>query len=121
MGRGDGTTLATCLLWTNPAAAVARGLPAQFVLLETFVNDSHWWRYLLQCRGCGQRYVFEFHEEIDWQGGRDPQVTTWVPVETAEQIAAVRCAPPGGLTAFIPRLCKDWPKDQDEPTLYWVT
>ncbi|MCB9948399.1 MAG: hypothetical protein H6842_11295 [Rhodospirillaceae bacterium] len=118
--REGGAGLAACLLWKDPEAAIAKGLRAQFERLETFVEDSHWWRYLLQCRGCGQRYVFEFYEEVDWAGGQDPQFSTWVPVDTDEQIAAVRAAAPRQLSAFTPRLCRDWPKGRDAASVYWV-
>ena len=113
--------LEDCILWKAPDATVAKGLPAQFALLKTFVKQSHWWRYLLECRCCGQRYVFEFYEEVDWEGGKDPQFTTWVPVGTDDAVAAVQAAAPGQLGGFIPRLCKDWPKDQETARLYWVT
>ena len=112
--------LRTCALWKDPEATVARGLQAQFELLETFARDSHWWRYLLKCRDCGQLYVMDFHETVDWEGGEDPQFTTWVPVATDDEIAAAKAAPPGALGSFTPRLCKDWPKGQDRPSLYWV-
>lgn len=112
--------LESCILWKDPEATVKKGLPAQFALIKTFVKQSHWWRYLLECRDCGQSYVFEFYEEVDWEGGKDPQFTTWVPVASDEEIAAVQAAPPSQLSSFVPRLCKDWPKDQEQPVLYWV-
>jgi hypothetical protein len=64
--------------------------------------------------------VYEFYEEIDWEGGDDPQMVTWVPVETDDEIEAVKAAIPGGMVQFCPRLCKAWPKGQAKPTLFWV-
>ena len=116
----DTGTLRACALWKDPEATVARGLQAQFELLETFGKESHWWRYLLKCRDCGQLYVYDFHETVDWEGGEDPQFVTWVPVATDDEIAAVKAAPPGLLGGFTPRLCRDWPKGQDRPALFWV-
>lgn len=110
-----------CALWKDPDATVAKGLRSQFALLDTVVKESHWWRYLLKCRGCGQLYVYEFTEEIDWADGDDPQFVTWVPVENEAEIAAVTRAPRGGLGGFVPRLCKDWLKGQPAPALRWVT
>jgi hypothetical protein len=109
-----------CALWKEPERVVAGGLQSGFKLLETFVHESHWWRYLLKCRECGQLYVYEFYEEVDWVDGEDPQFTYWVPVETETEIASLRTAPAGGLAAFAPRLCKDWPKGAKEAKLYWV-
>jgi hypothetical protein len=109
-----------CELWTQPERVLAGGLASGFELLDTFEKDSHWWRYLLKCRGCGQRYVYEFYEEVDWADGEDPQYVTWVPVETDDDIAAVKAAAPGVLGAFVPRLCKDWPKGAAHATLHWV-
>ncbi len=109
-----------CALWKQPERVVAGPLKIHFELLETFVHESHWWRYLLKCRECGQRYFFEFYEEIDWQGGNDPQFSTWIPVATAEDIRAAREAPAAALSAFVPRLCQDWPRDEKNAKLYWV-
>jgi hypothetical protein len=115
------TSLEKCALWKDPEATVAKGLKEQFELQETYFKDSHWWRYLLACRGCGRLYIFEFWEEIDWQSGNDPQFTTWVPVAEAKDISVAHTEPSGSLRSFVPRLCKDWPKDEKRPRIYWVT
>jgi hypothetical protein len=107
-------------LWQQPERIVDGGLEPHFELLETFGKDSHWWRHLLRCRECGQLYVYEFHEEVDWVDGEDPQYVTWVPVETQADIAAVKAAPAGVMGSFVPRLCKDWPKGAKKAKLYWV-
>lgn len=112
--------LTQCELWTEPEATVAKGLRPVFELIETYAKESHWWRYLLKCRECGQLYVFDFYEEIDWEGGQDPQFTTWVPVSGDLEIENVLRSAPGQLTAFVPRLCKDWPKGEPKAKLYWV-
>lgn len=110
-----------CELWKSPEATLARGMEAGFLLVHTVAKESHWWRHVLKCRDCGQLYVYEFTEEIDWADGEDPQFATWVPVETDAELAAARAAPPGGLARFVPRLCKDWPKGKARPTLRRVT
>ena len=43
-----------CALWKDPESTVARAMHKQFEQLEIFVEESHWWRYLLKCRDCGQ-------------------------------------------------------------------
>jgi len=91
-----------------------------FELLETYVEESHWWRYLLKCRECGQTYFFEFYEEIDWDEGKDPQYCTYIPVQTDEEIAAVREASLFDLMKFFPRLQVDFPKGAKERSVRWV-
>jgi hypothetical protein len=110
-----------CALWTDPEATLANPLKQQFALHATFVEESHWWRYLLECRECGQRYVYEFHEEVDWADGDDPQYVTLVPVKTQAEIDAVCAAPQDCLGGFVPRLCKDWPKGAARHHVRWVT
>jgi hypothetical protein len=109
-----------CVLWREPERVGGGPLERQFERLETFVHESHWWRYLLRCRECGQRYVFEFHEDVDWAGGNDPQFCTWIPVSTEDEIKAAREAAHSGLGAFVPRLCQDWPSDAATARIYWV-
>jgi hypothetical protein len=41
---------------------------------------------MLKCRECGQLYFFEFYDWIDWEDGRDPQYTTYIPVEIDEEV-----------------------------------
>ena len=108
-----------CVLWTKPELA-SGPLEARFELIETFVEESHHWRYLLKCRECGQRYFFEFYEVIDWVGGNDPQYTTYIPVDSEADIETLKQTSPTGLLQFGPRLQKDWPKDATSPTLRWV-
>jgi len=51
------------------------------------------------CRTCGQRFLSEFTEEVDWIDGEDPQAWSLVPVSDAE--AAALPAPgadPAGFT-----------------------
>jgi hypothetical protein len=110
----------SCVLWRDPGPVISRPLRDGFELLETFVKESHWWRYLLKCRECGQRYVFEFHEEIDWVDGDDPQYCTWIPIETDEEAQRLKAAAPLDLRTFMPHLCDDRPKGE-ERKVYWVT
>ena len=108
-----------CALWTSPELTNGP-ISERFDLLETFVDESHHWRYLLKCRECGQRYFFEFYEVIDWEGGHDPQYSTYIPVDSDADIETLKRTSPSELLQFWPRLQKDWPKDADRPTLRWV-
>jgi hypothetical protein len=113
------TRMKNCRVWRNPEAVVVKPLAEGFELLDTFVKESHWWRYLLQCRDCGQRYFYEFYEEVDWVDGDDPQFCTWVPVETDEEVARLKTAGQLGLRTFRPHLCNDHPKGEARK-IYWV-
>jgi len=99
-----------CTLWKNPELAFGP-LRERYELLETLVYESHWWRYLLKCRECGQRYFFEFYEEIDWAQGNDPQYSTLLPVETDEEIETLKRTSPFELLKYHPRLQHDFPRD----------
>jgi hypothetical protein len=110
-----------CALWTDPEATLAKPLKQQFTLHATFVEESHWWRCLLECRDCGQRSVYEFHEEADRADGDDPQYVTFVPVETQAEIDAACAAPQGSSPVRAAALRKDWPKGAALHQLRWVT
>jgi len=79
----------TCRLWSDPQAALATRMADFFALAETLCDESHWWRYILVCRTCGQTYLFEFHEEIDWSDGDDAMYRTYLPVTGAAQAHAL--------------------------------
>ncbi|UYO54599.1 hypothetical protein [Rhodopseudomonas palustris] len=108
-----------CELWEKPELA---RLPIRecFELLETIAYESHHWRYLLRCRECGQLYFFEFLEFIDWKHGNDPQYSTYIPVETAEEIEILKSTSPGQLLLFYPRLQIDRPSDAKSPSVSWI-
>jgi hypothetical protein len=91
----------------------------RFELLETYADESHWWRYLLKCRECGQLYFYEFYEVIDWKNGNDPQYSTYIPVETKEEIETLKSTSALGLLQFFPRIQRDFPEDAKQPTIRW--
>jgi hypothetical protein len=109
----------SCVLWRDPESAVSGPSQEGFERLETFLDESHWWRYLLKCRECGQLYVFEFKEEVDWVDGDDPQSCTWIPVETDEEVHRAKTTAPRNLRTIKPHLCDDRPKG-GERKVYWV-
>ena len=117
---GEMTLPKSCVLWRNPKSVVSAPLEDGFELLDTFVDESHWWRYLLKCRECGQLYFFEFLEEVDWVDSDDPQYCTWIPLETKEELERLKAAAQLSLRTFTPHLCDDRPKGEKRK-VYWVT
>jgi hypothetical protein len=111
--------LTVCVLWKEPER-VNGPMQDRFELLETITKSSHWWRYILRCRCCGQNYFFEFYEEVDWESGKDPQFSVWVPFDTDEQLSALKAYSPKQFEDVVPRLCKDWPKEAEKPSLSWI-
>ena len=108
-----------CVLWKKPKLA-QRPKEEGFELVEFYVDESHWRRYLLKCRECGQLYFYEFYETIDWEDGDDPQYWTYIPVEMDAEIETLKKTSPFELLQFSPRLRSDFPKGAKAPTVYWV-
>ena len=109
-----------CVFWKKPKLAFDGPTKDRFELIDTFVEESHWWRYLLKCRECGQLYFFEFYEEVDWEHGDDPQYSTYIPVELDEEIESLKKTTPFELLNFFPRLQQDFPKGAKKPKVYWL-
>lgn len=110
-----------CIFWHNPQLILRGAIDDHFERLDAYIHESHLWRYLLKCRECGQKYFFEFYEEIDWIDSQDPQYWTYIPVETDDEINQLKnTTTPLGLLGFFPRLQKDFPKGADKPTARWV-
>lgn len=110
-----------CQLWQKEQVASEDiQLRSRFEILTTFEEDSHLIRRLLRCRDCGQFYFHEFYEWIDWEGGNDPQYTTYLPVESDEEAGKLAKMTPSQLLDLYPRLQKDWPADAKKPTIRWV-
>lgn len=103
-----------CALWAKPELA---NTPDFFEVLETYGDETHWTRYLLQCRECGQRYIYDFYEEVNFSGGEDDQSVAYVPVETAADIEALKDALAYEFHHFHPRLAKDFTAGK----IFWVT
>ena len=108
-----------CAVWKHPEIAT-RPLAEGFESVETFVFESHFWRYLLRCRECGQLYFFEFVEEVDWANGDDAQFTTYIPVDTPDEIESLKNATPSELMGFFPRLHKDHRTGVEGTTIRWI-
>jgi hypothetical protein len=107
-----------CILWKKPELIAPSA--ERFEPIASYADGSHWSRCLLKCRECGQLYFYEFYESIDWDGGDDPQYSTYIPVETEAEIDALKGEPPLGLLKFFPRLQKDFPKGAKGPRIHWA-
>lgn len=92
-----------------------------FELVETVFREPHDWRYILRCRGCGQLYLYDFHEVTDRATGNDPTFTTWVPVLGDADLKRLSGAPRRALREERPHLTRDWPADAERPTITLVT
>jgi len=108
-----------CIYWKKPKQILGN-LKDKFELLDTFEHESHWWRYLLKCRECGQLYFFEFYEFVDWDGGNDPQYTKYIPIGDINQLEILRKATPEELLQFSPSLNVDFPKEAESHIVYWT-
>jgi hypothetical protein len=94
-----------CTLWENPV--LAHKLSEAFELVEEYDDDRHQGRSLRKCRECGQLYFREWHEWIDWEGGNDKTYITLIPVQTPEEIAALKETDIFSLLRYRPRLQLD--------------
>src|SRR5580698_8917464 len=78
-----------CTLWEHPEA-----LPNKFSEIfdevESYEDSSHLSRTLYKCRECGQLYFHEWYEWVDWKEGQDKTYVTLIPVQTPEEIAALK-------------------------------
>ena len=53
--------------------------------IKDLVDQSHLHYSIERCKICGQLFLFEFLEFVDWVNGNDPQYCTWVPIKTIEE------------------------------------
>jgi hypothetical protein len=81
-----------------------------FEVVESYENSSHLSRSLYKCGECGQLYFYEWYEWVDWKHGNDKQYSTFVPVQTAEEITALKQTDTLSLLRFFPRLQWDGSK-----------
>ena len=92
-----------CDLWEHPEPVDTR-FSDIFEELETYEDGSHLTRSLYKCRECGQRYFWEWYEWVDWQNGNDKNYSTLVPVQTDQQIDALKETDAFGLMLYFPRI-----------------
>jgi hypothetical protein len=92
-----------CVLWNHPER-----LPGKFAELfeevETYEDSSHLTRTLYKCRECGQLYFYEWYEWVDWDDGNDKSYSTLIPVQSQEEIEALKQTNFFTLMSYFPRL-----------------
>ena len=93
-----------CILWEQPERLKGRLFAACLERIESYEDSSHLVRGLYKCRECGQLYFYEWYEWVDWDHGNDKQYTTMLPVQTAEQIAALKATNIFELLRYVPQL-----------------
>jgi hypothetical protein len=92
-----------CAMWENPKLALNK-FSHTFELIEEFVDERHLERSLWKCQECGQLYFREWYEWVDWNEGNDKIYVTLVPVQTSEEIAALKRTSVFTLMRYYPRL-----------------
>jgi hypothetical protein len=97
---------AACALWEHPERAGGK-FAEIFEEVESYEDSSHLSRALYKCRECGQLYFFEWYEWVDWDGGDDRSCSTLIPVQTPEQLEALKQTDMFGLMRYYPRLHLD--------------
>jgi hypothetical protein len=78
-----------------------------------FADESHFERSVVRCRRCGQLYLFQFYELVDWQNGNDTTFTIYVPIRQND-IERMRNISPLELIQSTPRL------QYDGENLIWI-
>ena len=82
--------------------------------VQVFFEDSHFSRKLMRCKQCGQLYLKEFKEDVDWIDGEDPQYWTYVPVRDMAEADGMDIA-----LSPSPRIHVDYPKGEPKK-IYWA-
>lgn len=107
-----------CHLWKK-AELVDDDLDDAFDAIKTYSEESHHSRRLVRCKQCGQLYLKEFFEEIDWIDGDDPQYVTYIPVRDEQEAESINKVGVWEFQTFSPRMNRDYPKGKPKKT-YWI-
>ena len=113
------TELEQCERW-KLETPLREDLYAGLETLAIYIDESHESLTLKRCLECGQLYLYEFYEEIDWVDGNDPQYRALTPVQAKDGTKQDGQLQLGDFILLGPVLKSDWPADAAEPTLYWV-
>lgn len=107
-----------CHLWQKEELSDG-DLDNAFDVIQTFSEDSHFSRRVITCKQCGQLYLKEFYEEIDWVDGEDPQYVTYIPISGIEEAEMINRVGLWEFQTFSPRINRNWPKDKPRK-IYWI-
>lgn len=91
---------------------------ARLELVKTIIDESHHIRNIKKCPECGQLYLYEFYEEIDWVSGEDPQYRALIPVQNLAEGEALGAKPRAELLGYFPRL--DWEFTDTKKEPHWI-
>lgn len=69
-----------CHLWTEEQSLTPHGLDHNFDLIERHYDSSHLMYALMSCKLCGQKYFYEYKDEVDYENGNDPYYLTYIPI-----------------------------------------
>ena len=98
-----------CHLWQKE---IVEKDDLDFEVIDRIIKSSHFDRFIVKCRRCGQLYLYEFVEIGKWTGG-DIIYTAFIPVDE-EDIEELKNKTSSELFAIKPRL--QWEHDN----IYWV-
>ena len=109
-----------CHLWQKDNLVPEDLAKGTFEPLCSLMDESHLTRRLLKCAQCGQLYLHEFYEEMDWVTGKDSQYSTYIPVDTKEEAQNMSQMSPMEILQFSPRLQCDFPQEVTTPLITWM-
>ena len=95
-----------CAMWERPELALGK-FSQTFEMVEKYEEESHLSHSLWKCQECGQLYFHEWYEWVDWEEGQDKTYVTLIPVQTPEEIAALKQTTILTLMSYFPRLQLD--------------
>ncbi len=105
-----------CHLWNATTLSEADLINA-FETVTTYSEDPHASQRLVKCTECGQLYLKDFYEEVDWADSEDSMRLTFVPVDDTKQ--AEELIRLGSVAGASPSLHEDLLKGE-ERNVYWV-
>ncbi|MEM1372925.1 MAG: hypothetical protein AAGF78_00945 [Pseudomonadota bacterium] len=108
-----------CRLYKAPEETLALPMDEAFTLLKER-DGSHEWGYILACRDCGQHFVFDAVEIVDFVGGDDALYISYIPAADLAEAERIFELSPWELLKIRPALRKDFPTGASKPTITWV-
>lgn len=95
-----------CEFWEHPER-LAGEFAGLLEKVESYEDGNHLTRSLYKCCQCGQLYFYEWWEWVDWEDGNDRSYVTLIPVQTREEIEALKQTDNFSLMTYFPRLHLD--------------
>src|SRR5262249_15172188 len=92
-----------CAMWEHPELALGK-FSETFEMIEEYVDKRDLSRSLWKCKECGQLYFREWFEWVDGNWDNDRIYVTLIPVQTPEEIAALKDTTVFTLMQYYPRL-----------------